>query len=355
MEKGNEQKKNRLQLAMRELLYQMNPFATTRRGESDSQEKKYQLSRRDFLKVVGAGVITHALPEHSKIPDSFSTVEENIDALLQNKDMALELKRFDSEGKVLYEYSRKSDELFPVASTFKLFVALYYFINTPQSEWKQEEGSDMHSMIVFSNNGKTGDVLAEVSSRVPGEGNAIEKFNDFLHEKVGMQKENGIARWDAGALRAKKNTDEKVTKDPNSKAVNFLTTEDIIKGLSFLATAESKDDWEKDEQFQAAIKATRALASLPSPEYQSVLDRVAPFSNGYGKDGILRPSDIGISVFTEGCVYPQSDGGSLVVAYMAKRQTEPTLRLVLKQVLDDISRFETRRNLRARGGSQSKT
>src|SRR5690606_34010124 len=177
--------------------------------------KSKQLQRRQFLKMLGTGA---AAPAFSTLPSlhagtttgqpslwtparettdtqaqMIESIRASLEPLFQGKEMALEFFRIASDGREDFRIQINNHELYPIASAFKAFLALYYFVNTPREEWQYQQGSRVYSVVVYSNNGQTGHLLAEMGRRVEGPGNAIEKFNDFLLNVMGLT--NGMYSW----------------------------------------------------------------------------------------------------------------------------------------------------------------
>jgi hypothetical protein len=278
---------------------------------------------------------------------------ENVDVsfqneLLNNENISLSIRRYDSNGGLEYAFENNSEELFPVASTIKMFIGLYYFSNVPQEYWSAGEGSDVYRMVVYSNNLTTGNVLAEVAQYVEGDGNPIEKFNDFLHS-IGVSEASGLYRWNDGALEGDTLfTDE--TYSPENLEVehdihNNFTTLDLLNGTYYIANAENNPRWNEDTSFRQSILAVRSLLSIRPDSYRSPIESVfSKNDNSWGKDGYLTPNDVGHYAISDVMVLPYEDGGFSVISLMSLDESAGNIRGILGNIIPQVNMLELQRS-----------
>ena len=242
----------------------------------------------------------------------------------------------------------RQDRLYPVASSFKAAVVLYYFLNTPEAEWDAEQGSAMYSMAVFSNNARTGTVLGDVAQRL-GVKNPIAAFNDFATSPDLLGWTHGLYSWSFdefpwmptnGYVDDRYNPTRWDASNMANFGLNFSTASEIATVFRLLATGETHPRWESDPHFRASILASRSLLAIPAIDYLSSLEKAITYSDHYSKDGTLRPVDIGTNVRNDAGVWPMQDGGAYLISFMSARETDDSVALVLAQVAEAIRMYE---------------
>lgn len=316
----------------------------------------HKLSRRQFLKSIGAGAALAALPAHLVFarqelpPNGFlvSEVEGILRRAFSGLNMTLDFRMIDLYLQEHFAIQINADRLMPTASCFKAFLALYYFLFTPQDAWEAGEGSALYSTIVFSNNVQTGRVLMDVADRVEGFGNAIQKFNDFLIYTLGM--EHGLHTWQWPNSPTRGIRDPRFTPDDrrsvNVRGVaslvdNVTTAADLIRGWRCILTSVPADLYTEYPQFPAACAAARDLLSIRADNYDSPIERVYP--DGYtGKDGILPADtlpDVGRVVNDAGIIYTAH--GAYLLSCLSAGESEVVVINVLRQVVEQIGVYET--------------
>jgi hypothetical protein len=254
--------------------------------------------------------------------------------------MALDFRRINERYDEEFRIQINAFDWFPVASCFKSWVALYYYLNTPTEEWQDEPGSLLHNTVVFSNNLQAGAVLAEVSRRISNSRNPIEKFNDFLQSTVGMS--NGLHSWDWPESATIGFTDPRFIPsetrgiqldDQYFRIDNLFTADDLAHGYDVLTRGAVFAEWGK---LREAIAATNALLSIPAAAYQSPLEYVFP--DGYmGKDGILPEADLpaGLGRVVNDAGVVTVGEAKYIIVFLSIRENE----LAVRDVLSDIARM----------------
>jgi hypothetical protein len=268
------------------------------------------------------------------------SVREYLEDVFIGRKMALDFRRINDRYDEEFRIQINAFDLFPVASCFKSWLALYYYLNTPVEVWQDSQGSSLYDMVVFSNNLQAGAILAEVARRIPNSRNPIEKFNDFLQLTVGMA--NGLYSWDWPDSPTVGFTDVRfLPSDTRGVQVNdrfflvdnVLTAADLAHGYDVLTRGDAFAEWEK---LREAIEATDRLLSIPAAGYQSPFEYV--FVEGYmGKDGILPeanlPAGLGRVVNDAGVV--TIDDAQYIIAFMSIGENE----LAVREVLGEIARL----------------
>jgi hypothetical protein len=325
---------------------------------------KKQLQRREFLKMLGAsaaavpvlnslgplGGVTpvqasaarYARPATTTI---IQTMQSELEALFANKEMSLEFFRIASDGTEDFRIQINNHELYPIASAFKAFLALYYFVKTPREEWQYEQGSRVYSVVVYSNNGQTGHLLAEMGRRVEGPGNPIEKFNDFILDVMGL--ENGLYSWNwpgtptvgYGDERFLPTEERQIWIRTLSESVsNVWTARDLAIGWEFISRFE-ETEYAEDEHFRDSIRVLRELCAIPANDYRSPIEKVV--NSGYiGKDGTLPLGDINVGRVINDAGIIRVPTGEYIVSFMSAGENESSTEPALQKVIDQMRMWE---------------
>ena len=256
-------------------------------------------------------------------------------------DTAVAVRKYDPDGNLLFSLTANEDRLYPVASGFKGFLALFYLLTTPEDEWQIEPLSNVHSMVAFSNNVKTGRVLEEVG---------IEAFNDFLLDEIDT--ENGIGRWSY----TRTVTDDRFTYQPGVRDIylmsgrliqtnNAMTMNDLIKGYEYLIRAPQDPRWQTDEHWRHSIETAIMLMSVRAEDYPTPFESIVRLPFSYGKEGSLRPDDgLGIIVLNETIIIPTTDGSSLMVSLMTANVSHARFRDMAERILNWVGEIENSLN-----------
>lgn len=310
------------------------------------------MNRRDFLRWMAGGLIGGAagrtLAEQWYIDTPLvAQMRADVDTLLAGRQMTLDFRGINAEQDEVFRIQVRADGLMPVASCFKAFLVLYYYLNTPADEWVDDIFSTVYRTAVYSDNRATGVVLAEVAGRVDGPKNAIEKFNDFLRITVGMQ--NGLHTWNwEGSPTVGLSDPRYAPSAVNGRVVqlggqayqvdNVTTAADLARGHDFITRGEY---FTQDADFREAVRRTQALLAIPGDDigYRSPIERA--YDGSYsGKDGIL-PADMvatGRVVNDAGVI--ETDSHRYIVAFLSAGESESTALYVLGEVLRQISVYE---------------
>ena len=302
------------------------------------------LSRRNLLALaMGLSLPRSDARQGARVPAHFlAQIQEHLEEYLAGRNMALELRALADGRDELFRIQVNADRLMPVASCFKAFVVPWYYLHVPPDD--QEDGPDsaMWDMAVHSGNYFTAVVLDQVASLVPGEGNALEKFNDFLLS-IGMQ--NGIFAWDTGPTlglfdlryQPSDRTGRLVNVGERDFWIfNVFTASDLAQGYDYIARGET---YHSGAGVTLALQQTRSLLGIPEKGFRSPIERV--FAPGYiGKQGIILTNEI-----ATGSVY--NDAGLLdfgprqyILVFMST--AEPARRALgaLREVLWQIGLLE---------------
>lgn len=264
------------------------------------------LTRRAFLALAAALAGGAALPlwraraqgDWSEEAPIAADMRADLEAFIGGRSIALDFRGFDSAYAERFRIQINADSLMPVASCFKAFAVLYYYLNTPPDAWDDGANTPLYRMAVYSDNGATGVVLADVAERIPGPENAIIKFNNFLHQTMGLT--SGLHTWNHTGSPTIGMADPRFAPSAASGRVvrvrgsdyqvdNVFTAADLARGYDFILRGEH---YTSSETFRQAARATSILLSIPALEigYVSPIERV--YAPGYmGKDGIL-PADM---------------------------------------------------------------
>lgn len=161
------------------------------------------LSRRRFLSLLGAGVLAPLLPmlqsggptDWDRETDLACSIREISGKLARQPRHGARLPRINGNYDQEFKIQIRADFLYPVASCFKAWIALYYYPIPHQTNGRIKRAHRFTATIVFSSNSESGTVLADVARRAPGTGNPIEKFNNFLWTTVGMSNGQYSRDW----------------------------------------------------------------------------------------------------------------------------------------------------------------
>jgi hypothetical protein len=305
-------------------------------------------TRRQFLKTLGLATIVGPLrlqgptdwDEETPLAQS---IREYLETVLAGRRMALDFRRINGDFDQEFHIQIRAYDLFPVASCFKAWLPLYYYLNTAREAWEDGEDTPLYNAVVFSSNVDTGIVLSEVAQRIAGEANPIEKFNTFLRRRVGMA--NGLYSWDwpnaptVGFVDARfePTADRVVTVDEEAYLVdNAFTANDLAQGYNVLARGPHFARWER---MQAALEASLRLLAIRAPGYQSPIETVYP--DGYqGKDGILPTGNLPLGRVVNDAGILRVGDAQYIVALMAAGENELSVREVLTEVVAMIDVYE---------------
>lgn len=308
----------------------------------------HRLSRRALLRALGAALAAAALRPAAAADWDAETpavraIRETLEQTIGGLKMALDFRGISPANDELFRIQINADRLFPVASCFKAWLALYYLLYTPPAAWDTGEFSPVYRTVVVSDNVATGVVLADTASRAPGTGNAIEKFNDFLRLKVGMA--NGLHTWNWPGSPTVGLSDPRFAPSPTRQvrfydgayAVdNAFTAADLGRGYDFLLRG---DHFAPSSELKAAIQAARALLAIPAPTYRSPIERAA--TDGYwGKDGILPAEDIATGRVVNDAGVVAGRANTYILAFMSAGESESTAVGVLRAVMKQIEAYE---------------
>lgn len=314
------------------------------------------MNRRQFLKLLGGSALyalispldtggRMAAQAWQQPTQAALHIQRNLQALLGPWDMALDFRCLDEAHNEQFRIQIRADALFPVASCFKAFVALYYYLNTPQEDWDDSPPTPLFRMVVNSDNGATGVVLANVAQRVPGTDNPIVKFNDFLQTVMGIP--NGLHTWNWPGSPTVDFSDPRFMPSANTGRLvylktgahfvdNVMTPADLVRGHDVITRGEY---FAQEAGFRAALQATKALLAIPSTVgYRSPVERVYP--DGYtGKDGILPASDVptGRVIADAGALQA---GYTYLLAFISAGESESLAIDILRQITEQIAVYE---------------
>lgn len=313
------------------------------------------MDRRQFLKLLGGSALFALMPVPGlkaqvsawQQPNAAALhIQRNLQDLLRPWDMALDFRGLDPDHNEQFRIQIRADELFPVASCFKAFVALYYYLNTPQEDWNDSPTTPLFRMVVNSDNGATGVMLANVAQRVAGPGNPIEKFNNFLQSVLGIP--NGLHTWNWPGSPTVDFSDPRFMPSANTGRMvylktgahfvdNVMTPADLVRGHDVITRGEY---FAQNAGLKAALQATKALLAIPSTvDYRSPIERAYP--EGYvGKDGILPASDVptGRVIADAGAI--QTTTHTYLLAFTSAGESESLAIDILRQVTEQIAVYE---------------
>lgn len=305
------------------------------------------ISRRTLLKMMAGGALTATAPAIVRAAQGtparpLARLDRRIRAAVTDREIGVALRQVDpATGQSHFEIAINADRLYPVASCFKTWLALYYFWQTPRAEWRFDTESDVYDIVVYSNNLLTGSILYRVGERIDVFGNAIEKFNDFLIFDVGM--ENGLYRWnwEDNAVeelidpRFHPSLDDRYTevRGVHYEMDNLFTANDLAGGYSFLLTNQG------DPVNGEAIRHTLNLCAIGVPEYPSPIER--SFEQPYtGKDGILPADETGLGRVVNDAGILRIGRSTYILSYLCAGEGEYASIEVLKEIAAALRAFE---------------
>ncbi len=310
-----------------------------------------QLTRRSFLKILTAAFLVPHLQQPSGPNDwdqeteLAKSIREYLEGTFAGHDMALDFRRINAQNNQEFRIQIQADKLYPVASCFKAWVTLYYYLNTPKDQWKDTQGTPLYSTVVFSNNTETGTVLVDVAQRVASGGNPIQKFNNFLIRTMGMN--NGMHTWDWPGSPTVGFSDERFAPSINRSMLykgdfylvdNLFTVTDLAHGYDVLQRGQTFARW---DAMHEAILATVSLLTVPASDYLSPMEYV--FSQGYmGKDGILPETDLpkGLGRVIDDAGVVTVGDAHYIIAFMSMGEGESVVRDVLNGIAKMIDIYE---------------
>ncbi|MBL8154341.1 MAG: hypothetical protein JNM70_09170 [Anaerolineae bacterium] len=305
-------------------------------------------TRRQFLKTLGLAALVS--PLRLQGPNDWDdetplaqSIREYLETVLDGRRMTLDFRRINGDFNQEFHIQIRAYDLYPVASCFKAWLPLYYYLNTARDAWEDGENTPLYNAVVFSSNVDTGIVLAEVARRITGEANPIEKFNTFLRRRVGMA--NGLYSWDwpnaptVGFVDARfePTPDRVVTVDEEPYLVdNAFSANDLAHGYNVLARGPHFARWER---LWGALDASLRLLAIRAPGYQSPIEAVYP--DGYlGKDGILPTGDLPLGRVVNDAGILRVGDAQYIVALMAAGENELSVREVLTEIVAMIDVYE---------------
>ena len=293
------------------------------------------LGRRNFLSLLFGTPLRSGLAAHPSLPaERLMQVHNHLQEVLKSRYIALDLRALDQEHGELFRIQFNADKLLPVASCFKAFVVPWYYLNVPAGEWDDEPGSAVWEMAVHSGNYYTAVVLDRVARNVPGEGNAIEKFNDFLLS-TGMN--NGIYLWRTGPtseirdarFQPSRRTGRVVRLGERQIPVfNVFTASDLANGYDFLTGG---DQYRSGQGVDIALERARTLLGRSERGLQSPIERA--HSPGYiGKHGAIRPNDIPTGYVFNDAGLVRIGNLQFIVSFMSVAEFEADAMAALREV-----------------------
>jgi hypothetical protein len=273
-----------------------------------------------------------------------TSIHEHLEGVFGGQNMALDFRCMNEAHDEEFRIQINASNLYPVASCFKAFLVLDYFLDTPQSEWDYGESGIVYRTAVYSDNTATGALLDEMARRIPGRQNAIEKFNDFLHGVIGLS--SGLHTWNwpntpvlgLSDPRFAPSEARQVFVDGQPYLVdNVFTAADLGRGYDFLLRGEY---FTQSPILRDAIHMTKALLSIPATDYRSPIERV--YEGGYmGKDGILPSSDVVTGRVVNDAGVISLNDRAYIVAFLSAGESESTAISVLREVVGQIDVYES--------------
>lgn len=306
-----------------------------------------KVNRRRFIVLLGGTflTLTNRLFAHDWEDETpaVAAARAALESAFAGRQMALDFRRFNRSFDELFRIQINALDLFPVASCFKAWLALHYFVHVPPDEWDTGEYSPVYQMAVSSDNVNTGVVLDMVARRARSRKNAIETFNDFLTQTVGMA--NGLHTWNWPDSPTVGLTDPRFAPSAarsvrlggqEYRVDNAFTAADLARGYDFLLRGEY---FTRSPELKAAIQAARALLSIPAHNYRSPIERV--YADGYtGKDGILPSADISTGRVVNDAGLIRRGDYHYIIAFMSAGESESTALSVLGQVISQMQTFD---------------
>lgn len=311
---------------------------------SSNRSNHSRITRRRFLGLLGAAALSRPFMALGADWDAENPlakqVREYLEGIFAGKVMALDFRRINPNLDEDFRIQINALNIYPVASCFKAFVVLYYYLNTPKEQWDDAEGSSLYSTAVFSNNLLTGTVLVDVASRVRGAANALQKFNNFLRFTMGIK--GGLYTWDwegtptTGFFDTRYGGQSMIVRGQSYPVINAFTAADLARGYDILTRG---DAFAVSPTMRDAIQATRAILSISAPDYQSPIERVSP--TGYmGKDGVLPAGDIEVGRVVDDAGVVTVNGSRYIISFMSAGESESVSLSVLAEVINQINVYE---------------
>jgi hypothetical protein len=305
------------------------------------------LTRRAFLALAAglAGGAVLPLPgvraqgDWSEEAPIAARIRADLETYIGGRGMALDFRCIDRSQAERFRIQINADSLMPVASCFKAFAGLYYYLNTPPDVWNDSAGTPLYRMTVYSDNGATGVVLADVAGRIPGPDNAIVKFNDFLRGTMGLT--SGLHTWNHEGSPTVGMADPRFAPSAASGRVvrvrgseyqvdNVFTASDLARGYDFMLRGQH---FTHSEAFRQAARAATILLSIPANV--SPIERAYP--PGYtGKDGVLPADMIATGRVINDAGVLRSGGNAFIVAFMSAGEGDVAALNTLAEVVRQI-------------------
>jgi hypothetical protein len=269
-----------------------------------------------------------------------ASIRHDLERVFSSLSMTLDFRCINSHLDEEFRIQINAYNIYPVASCFKAFVVLYYYLNTPKEAWDDKEGSSLYSTAVFSNNLLTGTVLMDVASRVFGAANALQKFNNFLRFTLGIK--GGLYTWDwpgtptTGLYDTRYGGQSMLVRGQSYPVINAFTAADLGRGYDVLTRG---DVFTVSPIMRDAIQATRAILSISAPDYQSPIERVFPA--GYmGKDGVLPAGDVEAGRVVDDAGVITVKGNHYLISFMSAGESESVSLSVLAEIINQINVYE---------------
>ncbi len=316
---------------------------------SSPQPEKPTVTRREFLRGAGAGLLTWFAPRFQVV----DALQREINALVGARNIGVDVARFALDGDTVREVYRvgiNQDALRPTASCFKAWLPLYYFNFTPYEDWRDDPDALVYKVAVHSNNVATGQLMQQVGA-LQNFGNDLEKYNDFM--LYGMKLEHGISSWNwpgnplVGFVddRFSSGGDRVVRAGGETHNIgNVTTAADTLNGWRELLrrTVATDDTTYTDNPYrrQAALRALRVL-SIPGIEsYNSPIERIVGRGVYIGKDGVLPADAISTGrVVNDAGLIPLADG-ALGISFFSVRESEFSAVEILRAIIQAMYRVE---------------
>ncbi|PJF29523.1 MAG: hypothetical protein CUN52_07955 [Phototrophicales bacterium] len=254
------------------------------------------LTRRQMLMML-VGTPAALIPKKGFIPpnpERIAQLQARINSLFMGENIGFDLRGWDNITQTeIFRIAVNGDAYYPVASSFKTLVVLYYFWYTPRELWRDDPESDAYRVAVFSNNLLTGTLLQNTAQYVGGFGNAIQKFNIFLTYTLKL--DSGIFSWDWQGSPTMGQRDlyyepteqrSVIYNGQRYDITNLFSPRDLSQTYLYLLKPTSFPQY---PQAYEALLRTRALFSIPASGYQSPIERA--FGRYTGKDGVIPTED----------------------------------------------------------------
>jgi hypothetical protein len=305
-----------------------------------------QISRRTMLKLMAGGLAAGAVNLVGAAPGTpqpeLARLINGVRSAVGNREIGLDLRQVDPDsGEAYFRLEINADKLYPVASCFKTWLALYYLWHTPRNEWRFDADSDIYSVVVYSNNLRTGSIIYRVGERIEVFGNPMEKFNDFLLFTVGM--ENGLFRWSWEGNPIEEFRDVRFfpsLQDRYSEVRgiryeldNLFTAKDLADGYAFLLASQH------DPEHGEAVRTTLNLCDIEVPEFPSPIERA--FGRHYtGKDGVLPTEDTGMGRVLNDAGILHIGRNTYILSFLSAGEGEYVSVEILKQIAVYLQDYE---------------